>query len=155
MENKEYPLFDFDKGKKIEEKQTQAPSPENINKEVVSEKKQEQAEHYINALADRVAALRKKGESIISACEMVFNEERIPKSPKYIREKMRSKIGQILGRRGGEKAQRIKAHKKRHTVPKGKVFTPAQTEKMLEGSKAWQAEEEERAGQTYQESDLE
>ena len=151
--SKELPLIDFAEGKMPEEEK-QVPAPDKITKKapvdskVVKETKEAV---YVKNLADRVANLMNKGESFLSACEMVFNTEGFAKEK---RRRLRSKIGEVLGRRGAKKTQKVKAYKKRHKVPKGKSFSPAQTEKMIKGAKALQKEEESRAGQTYQESDL-
>ncbi|MBD3359520.1 MAG: hypothetical protein GF365_02330 [Candidatus Buchananbacteria bacterium] len=147
----ELPLLDFAEGKK---KQIKPLPPKKESKpDLEINKNQESKETaQVKNLADRVARQMKQGESFLSACEKVFNTENFSKAK---RKKLRSQIGELLGRRGGDKTKKIKARKKTQTVPKGKTFSPAQTEKMIKDSKELQTEEEERAGQTYQESDFE
>lgn len=141
---KEYPLFDFAETPK-QEKEKKIPSPE--------KSKSLEIDSYILNLAERVKAQMGRGDGFIEASNKVFNTENINSSAK--RKKIRSEIGSVLGKRGARKTQKIKKTKKLKTVPEGNTFTPAETEKMIKGAGALQEKEEERAGQTYQESGFE
>jgi hypothetical protein len=149
----ELPLLNFAEDK---EKQSFPAKKESASNLEIAEKqksvKEAKADPMIKDLADRVAKQMKQGENFLSACEKVFNTENFNKAK---RKKLRSQIGEVLGSRGGDKLRKIKARKKKQTVPKGKTFSPAQTEKMIKDAKNWQVQEEDRAGQTYQDSDFE
>lgn len=59
-----------------------------------------------------------------------------------------------LSRRGGERTGAKNKNKKMHKVPKGRIFTPAQINNMIEQAQKLQDSDEERAGQTWEDSDL-
>ncbi len=147
----ELPLLNFVEGKEKRPKPLPAQKESEPDSAIVKNQESKEVAQIKN-LADRVARQMKQGESFLSACDKVFNTENFSKAK---RKKFRSQIGKMLGCRGGDKIKKIKARKKNQTVPKGKTFSPAQTEKMVKEAKIWQSEEEDRAGQTYQESDFE
>ena len=113
--------------------------------------KKELNEDYLKNLAERVKKLI--GErGFISACNLVLNSEGI--RDKVKRKQLRSEIGRILGSRGAERKETLKLRAKEAEKPHG-VFTRAQLKKMTRGAEELQAQEERRAGQTYEDSGLE
>ncbi len=108
-------------------------------------------EEYFSGLAERVKKQMDLGYLFPEACRRVFNTDNISERK---RKKIMSEIGSILGRRGVQRRQTLKRQAYKKEKPGG-VSTRDQLEKMAKESEILQQEEEKRAGQTYEESDLE
>lgn len=141
------------------------PSPaENAKNSKVIETKETKDE--IKNLADKVSEIMEKMKKIPEYKKMSYPLRR----DKAIRsclgisgfriltekeEQLKADIISELSSRGASVTNKKKENKRMHTVPKRKVFTPAQIKSMIEQSEKLQEKDEERAGQSWEDTDLE
>ncbi len=107
-------------------------------------------EEYIESLAERVKKQMDLGYVFTEACRRVFEKDNLGKQA---RKKMMSEIGSILGRRGAQRKETLKAKAFKKEKPGG-VFTREQLDRMKKESELLRHKEERRAGQSYEESDI-
>lgn len=119
----------------------------------------------IKLLADQVSKILDDKSKMLEYAGLIYPIRRdgairiCLKIPKFraltAKEKaLKDLIVKELSSRGAAASNKEKAIKKMHTVPPGKSFTPALIEKMLRQSEAKQIEDENRAGQSYEDSDF-